>query len=319
MESRLHEERVCHRCGIPVSAQARFCESCGAPAGSPERRSCKTCGSVLSTTARFCPQCGAQASGRWGADLRGGWEQLRARATAVDWARVARVALPIAGLLLAGLVGYLVGQRAVKPSASQERVVSATRGWREQAPGSARPAGSGEQVEHAQTRAGLEPEPGQPLKSSPPVRRLRDFRITASSWELVHPPAHAVDGDPYTFWHAWQTEKFAEGEWLTLTFPSERVVSRIGLLPGRIDARAGEDGRVRSLLVKAPGAPSQKLIFADRPGMQYRDLPRPVRTRQLILRVANVLPGRRSRHVVIPEVQVWGHPAATRVTRAPVQ
>jgi len=110
------------------------------------------------------------------------------------------------------------------------------------------------------------------------LTRFRDFKIAASSYELANPPARAADGDPYTAWHAWQTERFSDGDWLTLTFPTPRRVSRIGLIPGRVGPRADVDGRVRSILVKAPGTPPQKLIFDSRPQMQYRNLPKPVVT-----------------------------------------
>jgi hypothetical protein len=147
--------------------------------------------------------------------------------------------------------------------------------------------------------------------------RFRDFEITASSWELAHPPALAVDGDPYTFWHAWKTEKFPTGEWLTLTFPEERVVTRIGLLPGRMGGGAKAEGRVRSLLVKSGDGTPEKVIFEDRAAVQYRDLEQPVRTKKLILRIATVLPGSETGHIVVPEVQVWGHPASSQVARHP--
>jgi hypothetical protein len=149
------------------------------------------------------------------------------------------------------------------------------------------------------------------------VSRFRDFHITASSWELANPPGFAVDGDPYTAWHAWKTERFPEGDWLTLTFPTPRVISRLGLIPGRVGSRAREDGRVRSILVKAPGVPPQKLVFQDQPQMQYRDLKQPVLTRTLILRIITVLPGTRSSHIIIPELQVWGQVAPSQVARHP--
>jgi hypothetical protein len=160
-----------------------------------------------------------------------------------------------------------------------------------------------------------ERRPGAASGPSAPLTRYRDFRVSASSYELANPPTLVADGDPYTAWHAWETERFPEGDWLTLTFPRPRVVSRIGLIPGRVGPRAREDGRVRSILVKAPGAPPQKLIFADRPDMQYRDLKKPVLARTLTLRIITVLPGSRSRHIVIPEVQVWGRPARGQVAR----
>jgi len=78
---------------------------------------------------------------------------------------------------------------------------------------------------------------------------------------------------------------------------------------------ARAEARIRSLLVKAPGASPQKLIFEDRPEMQYRFLNEPLRTRMLVLRIATVLPGNETHHIIIPEVQVWGHEVPSRLTK----
>jgi hypothetical protein len=179
---------------------------------------------------------------------------------------------------MVGLLGYGLGRRQAEAPLRQ-RAATAVRGWRAESPSASRPG---------------------------PPRRFRDFRIGASSWELAHPPVHASDGDPYTFWHAWKSERFAEGEWLTLTFPEARVVTRIGLMPGRAGAGSRAEGRVKSLLVKTEGAEPQKLFFDDRSQVQYRDLPEPIRAKKLILRIGTVRPGRETRHIVVPEVQVWG-------------
>ena len=72
-----------------------------------------------------------------------------------------------------------------------------------------------------------------------------------------------------------------------------------------------------TVVVKAPGAPTQKLLFDSRAQMQYHDLPRPVLTKTLTLRVVTVQPGRRSAHIIIPEVQVWGPGGAGPVARRP--
>jgi hypothetical protein len=236
---------------------------------------------------------------------------------AVDWARVSRLALPLAALVLAGVVGFLVGQRGA-PS-SQNRIASAERGWRGVTPAPASHSGVREREAGSAARTNPETLPGGPRDQTPeqasPVTRFRDFHITASSWELAHPPEYAVDGDPYTFWHAWKTERFNNGEWLTFTFPTERVITRIGLLPGRMGPGARAEGRVRSIMIKAAGATPQKLVFADRPEMQYRFLRAPVRTRKLVMRIGTVLPGRETRHILIPEVQIWGHRIASPLAR----
>ena len=59
---------ACPHCGAQISAQARFCKTCGksvaAPTGAPSpaipsaERKCPTCGALLSATAKFCHACG---------------------------------------------------------------------------------------------------------------------------------------------------------------------------------------------------------------------------------------------------------------------
>jgi hypothetical protein len=295
-----------------VDPEARFCQECGVAAIPGVERTCRECAAALSPSAQFCPRCGArQTGGSLPGGVRDGWNRFRSRASAVDWRRVGRAVLPVAALILAGLLGYALGLRAAGPSAPGNRIASATRGWRSEAPPLATGAGQG--IAGAQGTPRPEPPsaaaPSSGLTSPALLTRFRDFKIAGSSYELANPPARAADGDPYTAWHAWETERYPDGEWLTLTFPSQRRISRIGLIPGMIGPHAGRDGRVRSILVKAPGAPPQKLLFANRSQLQYRDLPKPVETRSLTLRIVTVSPGYRTSHIVVPEVQVWGQPA----------
>jgi hypothetical protein len=322
MESVQLETRSCSRCSAPVGEQARFCERCGTAVGPTAKQICAACREPLSPAARFCSRCGTQARrGQALPAVRGAdrWDQVQRRLAAIDWARVNRIALPIAALLLAGLVGFIFGQQDGRSPAPANRTVSDTRGWRGTSPSAGLPLSDEAPVPGIADRrdAGttVDSQSGQALERASPLTRFRDFHITASSWELSHPPELAVDGDPYTFWHAWKTERFSNGEWLTFTFPTERVITRIGLLPGRMGAGARAEGRIRSLLVKAPGGSPQKLIFADRPELQYRYLKEPVRARKLVLRIATVLPGRETRHILIPEVQIWGHQVPSRLTR----
>jgi hypothetical protein len=316
MESHQEENHACPQCGAALKDQARFCEACGAATSPAAERACSACGSRMSPNARFCAGCGSHVGIRE-PSARAQWERLQTRMAAVDWERVGRVALPIAALLLAALMGYGIGRQGEKPSSAVHPAVTQAQGWRAQTAA----ARQGERSE--ESRGPVVKSPGVPVAegitpsegAAGPLTRFRDFQITASSWELAHPPVHASDGDPYTFWHAWRSERFPEGEWLTLSFPTERVVSRIGLLPGRMGEGARAEGRVRSILVKAGEEPPQKLLFQDRPEIQYQDLKTPVRTRKLVLRIVTVLPGRETRHLLIPEVQVWGHPAPSQVAR----
>lgn len=316
METVQEGQRECRQCGAALREQSRFCESCGAAAGPAAERACAACGATVSPSARFCAECGRPIGSRAPA-ARAVWERIQSRAAAVDWERVGRVALPAAALLLVGLLGYGLGRQEEKPSGAAPPAVTQAHGWRAQT-AAARRNDRSEETEGPVVKSPDGPAAAvgaAALEAAGPPTRFRDFEITASSWELAHPPAHASDGDPYTFWHAWQSERFPEGEWLTLTFPEERVISRIGLLPGRMGGGARAEGRVRSVLVKSGNEPPQKLLFQDRPEVQYRDLKTPLQTRKLVLRIVTVLPGQETRHVVIPEVQVWGYPAPSQVAR----
>ena len=102
-------------------------------------------------------------------------------------------------------------------------------------------AGAGELI-GARAATGPAGAPAAALALSSHPVRFRDFRVSASSYELANPPAYVADGDPYTAWHAWQTERFTDGDWLTLTFPRVRLITRIGLIPGRVGTGAGVDG-----------------------------------------------------------------------------
>lgn len=308
------EKRICGQCGTAVGTEDRFCQACGAATTATARHTCAQCGAALRPAARFCPRCGAAAGAVRRPGVRTAWDRVRARAAATDWSHVARIALPVAALLLAILVGFAIGRGTNGRATGPNQVVSAARSYRSAAmPGS----GRGIPAEPAGASAAVPPvAPSAPL--SHPLR-FRDFRISASSYELANPPTLAADGDPYTAWHAWETERYSEGDWLTLTFPTLRLVTRIGLIPGRVGPRAGVDGSVRSILVKAPGYSPQKLIFADRAQMQFRNLRQPMLTRELTLRIVTVLPGSKSRHIIIPEVQVWGYPAPSRTALRPSQ
>jgi hypothetical protein len=309
-EPQIHPQ-TCRRCRMPLGAEDRFCPGCGAPVGPAAERTCTECGARIGPAVRFCSQCGTPVGGSSEIALRAGWERLRGWARTVDWTRVTMIALPPLALLLAGLIGFGMGRQSGRPAA-RERITTVARGWRAGDPAATRGGARADQapITRPSTPPAVAVQPG-----GPPTR-FRDFRIAASSWEIAHPAVHAADGDPYTFWHAWETERFAaEGEWLTLTFPSERIITRVGLLPGRMGAGARAEGRVRSVLVKAGDEPPQKLLFQDRPELQYRELKPPVRTRKLILRAVTVLPGRETRHLLIPEVQVWGYPAPSQVSQ----
>ena len=57
--------RSCQNCGQELSAEARFCANCGAPAPPPEAEAtpafCRECGTQLLPEAIFCSECGASA------------------------------------------------------------------------------------------------------------------------------------------------------------------------------------------------------------------------------------------------------------------
>lgn len=55
-------ENRCPSCGVPVVADAAFCQTCGVRLGEEAKpapvRFCAQCGSQLREGARFCPKCG---------------------------------------------------------------------------------------------------------------------------------------------------------------------------------------------------------------------------------------------------------------------
>src|SRR5947209_4682693 len=89
------ETRLCPHCDAPVGDRARFCERCGAPVGSSGKRACAKCGAGLNPAARFCPECGAHAEVARRPDLAARWDRFRGYVSAVDWAPVRRIALPL--------------------------------------------------------------------------------------------------------------------------------------------------------------------------------------------------------------------------------
>lgn len=59
-------ETRCPSCGVPLVAEAAFCQTCGAQVDtkpeSPPTRFCVHCGAQLRDKARFCPKCGQTVS-----------------------------------------------------------------------------------------------------------------------------------------------------------------------------------------------------------------------------------------------------------------
>ena len=56
---------TCSECGEDLTAKARFCASCGSPAGThAQDTTCAGCGEVLTANARFCASCGKPANMR---------------------------------------------------------------------------------------------------------------------------------------------------------------------------------------------------------------------------------------------------------------
>ena len=60
----------CAACGAALSNDARFCSSCGAPAGSRPAVTCPGCSTPNAAHAKFCDSCGAPLSSPAQADRR---------------------------------------------------------------------------------------------------------------------------------------------------------------------------------------------------------------------------------------------------------
>src|ERR1043166_7423403 len=103
--------RRCARCARALPEQARFCGGCGAAAEASTGRVCRSCGTSLGAETRFCPQCGRRAAPAWDRTVQELGARLRAGAQEVNWPRLAIGLLPPLTLLLAGLVGYTLGQQ----------------------------------------------------------------------------------------------------------------------------------------------------------------------------------------------------------------
>ena len=59
----------CSSCGLELSSEAKFCQSCGSPTNNPVKSSikknkslveCEECGEYISKKATSCPSCGNQ-------------------------------------------------------------------------------------------------------------------------------------------------------------------------------------------------------------------------------------------------------------------
>ncbi len=48
-------------CGATLQPKAKFCVSCGKPAGAASKRFCGECGQEMPGSAKFCPGCGAKS------------------------------------------------------------------------------------------------------------------------------------------------------------------------------------------------------------------------------------------------------------------
>ena len=52
-------QEPCVKCGVMISAGARFCPNCGAA----QSAACPGCGADIDPDAKFCPKCGAKLGG----------------------------------------------------------------------------------------------------------------------------------------------------------------------------------------------------------------------------------------------------------------
>lgn len=57
------KQKICMKCGVPITSGSAFCTACGAPVPADERKICMKCGVPIAPGSAFCTACGAPAPG----------------------------------------------------------------------------------------------------------------------------------------------------------------------------------------------------------------------------------------------------------------
>lgn len=297
----------CPQCHFDNQVGDVFCSECGTrlEAAAP-MRTCRRCAAVTSLDARFCHMCAAPLEGEPAvsaipaapapAPASASHEPVAASgATSPPSPAPPRAparspsTLALALLGLAGCVGgfavtsQLVGTPPPSPSASVSSPVSSA----------------------------SSPSPSPTLRAAPPlderkIVRLSGIKVRASSHERPFEPSRVLDGKVDTFWRSGEV---SGEDWLLLDFKRRVLVSRVGIVCGRVDA--GDDGfrdnsRIRTVRLVLDGGVEIQGTLSDATKMQFIPLKAPSATTRLRIVITSERKGRRFQQGIIPEVEVWG-------------
>ena len=155
------------------------------------------------------------------------------------------------------------------------------------------------------------PSPSPTPRAAPPlderkIVRLSGIKVRASSYERPFEPSRVLDGKVDTFWRSGEV---SGEDWLLLDFKRRVLVSRVGIVCGRVDA--GDDGfhdnsRIRTVRLVLDGGAEIQGTLSDATKMQFIRLKAPTATTRLRLVITSERKGRRFQQGIIPEIEVWG-------------
>lgn len=219
-------------------------------------------------------------------------------------------------VLILGIAMVVSGQRNQRQAAQELRLAQEARDAREV---STPEANAEEDVEEITPDA---------IPDAQIAVRFDDCTASASNFIRSiegnqYAPRVVLDGLSSTAWNA-ENNNHGVGEWLQLTWPEARTISRIGVVVGydkrSVNAKYQDDpwmwfrnNRLKTATLLFSGGERRVVNFADEPKMQYHDISS-VRARWVRLIVDDVYldkyDGRDPKwdDIAIGEIQVWGQP-----------
>lgn len=129
-----------------------------------------------------------------------------------------------------------------------------------------------------------------------------------TSYGLVrYDPVYAVDANVATAWVE-GVDGYGKGQQLVLTFPSEIVLTRIGMDGGfdRDQVIFFQNHRVRSMTLKLSNGHTRSVELADQRGIQYITID-PISTTMITIVIEDVYHGTAYDDTPIAEVEIWGY------------
>jgi hypothetical protein len=134
----------------------------------------------------------------------------------------------------------------------------------------------------------------------------------SSGTNLYYLPEYAIDG---TLTKAWGEGADGDGieEWLKITFPSSRTVTKVGIVIGYVKHHPdfGDvfwlNNRVKKARLEFSDGSSQVWTFRDVQEMQYMEFDTPITTSFIKLTILDVYAGSKWQDTLISEIDVWGY------------